>query len=89
MCVCVCVCVCMCVRVCVHQRLVRILPRIYGLLCALIESSDGRVRSALAHLFVQRIGPSLELSVSPSNASSRPLSSAPSPHQGSNGTLHQ
>ena len=42
-----------------QQRLVRILPRIYGLLCALIESSDVRVRSTLAHLFLQRIGPTL------------------------------
>ena len=37
----------------------------HSLLCALIESSDVRVRSALAHLFVQRIGPTLGLAAAP------------------------
>jgi hypothetical protein len=47
------------------QRLVRILPRIYGLLCALIESSNSDIRAVLAHLFLQRIGPTLGVALPP------------------------
>ena len=54
-----------------QQRLVRILPRIYGLLCALIESPDVRVRSALAHLFLQRIGPTLGMAASSTSSGGR------------------
>ena len=49
------------------QRLVRILPRIYGLLCALIESSDSQIRAVLAHLFLQRIGPTLGVALPPNS----------------------
>eukprot|EP00960_Hanusia_phi_P077756 768738-Hanusia_phi.AAC.3 len=44
-----------------QQRFERLLPHVYPLLCALVEGNDSRVRSLLACVFLQRVGPALKI----------------------------